>query len=147
MESSRLLKPWLILPPRTLFVVLLVLALAAAGAGGYLTFFATRGFQDAVATIVRIDSERDSGGEKESDAMYTVYVTYTVDGTDYTELLDSYFPNYEVGKQVEVKYDPENPALVRTASVGFGVYLMIVGAALGAGAALVFLKSRQKCGT
>jgi len=55
MKSSRLVKPWLILPPKVLAALLLLLAFLALGVGVYTGFFATKGFASATAVIERIE--------------------------------------------------------------------------------------------
>ena len=48
MKSSRIFKPWLILPPKVLAALLMLLALAALAVGVYTGFFATKGFTSNV---------------------------------------------------------------------------------------------------
>ena len=57
MKSSRIFKPWLILPPKVLAALLMLLALVAVAAGVYTGFFATKGFESTTATIARIEEE------------------------------------------------------------------------------------------
>ena len=119
MKSSRIFKPWLILPPKVLAALLMLLALAALAVGVYTGFFATKGFTSTTATIERIEEDETFVSADPNDKHYIAYVTYTADGTVYTEALDSYSPSYEVGKEIKVKYDPADPATVRSASLGF----------------------------
>ncbi len=144
LNSTRLFKPWIILPPKVLAALLLVLALIAVGLGVHMTFFATKGFESATATIARIEEQEDPTSTEPNAKTYTVYVTYTAGGQEYTEILDSYAPDYAVGKQIKVKYDPANPADVRSASLGFGLYMIGIGAAMAVGAVITFLKNRQQ---
>ncbi len=144
MNSNRLFKPWLILPPKVLTALLMLLALAALGAGVYTGFFATKGFESTTAVIERIEEDETFVGEDPNDKQYIAYVTYTVDGKEYTEALDSYSPSYEVGKAIKVKYDPADPATVRDASLGFSLYLILIGAALIALSVFTMVKNRQQ---
>ena len=124
-DNTRIFKPWLILPPKVLAALLMILALAALGAGVYTGFFATKGFKSTTATIERIEEDETFVSADPNDKHYIAYVTYTVDGKAYTEALDSYSPSYEVGKAIKVKYDPADPATVRDASLGFSLYLRL----------------------
>ena len=144
MKSSRLVKPWLILPPKVLAALLILLALVAMAVGVYTGFFATRGFESTTATIERIEEDENWVGTDEKDKHYIAYVTYTVNGQTYTEALDSYAPSYEVGKAVKVKYDPANPATVRSASLGFSLYLIGIGAVLIVAAVVTMIKNGQQ---
>ena len=58
--------------------------------------------------------------------------------------LDSYSPSYEVGKEIKVKYDPADPATVRSASLGFSLYLILIGAALIAVSVFTMVKNGQQ---
>ena len=144
MKSSRIFKPWLILPPKVLAALLMLLALAALAVGVYTGFFATKGFKSTTATIERIEEDETFVSADPNDKHYIAYVTYTADGTVYTEALDSYSPSYEVGKEIKVKYDPADPATVRSASLGFSLYLILIGAALIAVSVFTMVKNGQQ---
>lgn len=62
----------------------------------------------------------------ENDVQYIASAKYTVDGKEYTSVLNSYDPGYKVGGEVEIKYDPKNPSKI-TSGFGFGIYIMIAG--------------------
>ena len=145
MESNRWLKPWLIIPPKVLLPVLLVLGLLALCEGIYMGFFKTRGFESATAVIVRIDGADDAADAAESARTKAAFVTYTVDGREYTEKLDTYADTYEVGKEVRVRYDPADPANVRTATMGFASFLWILAATLLAAPVYFFFRDRRRC--
>ena len=121
-----------------------IAALAALAVGVYTGFFATKGFTSATATIERIEEDETFVSADPNDKHYIAYVTYAVDGQTYTEALDSYSPSYVVGKEVKVKYDPANPATVRDASLGFSLYLILIGAALIAVSIVTMMKNRQQ---
>ena len=144
MKSSRLLKPWLILPPKVLAALLILLALVSIGVGAYTGFFATKGFESTTATIERIEENETFVSADEKDKHYIAYVTYTVNGQAYTEALDSYSPSFAVGKEVKVKYDPAHPATVKDASLGFSLYLILIGAALIAISIFTMVKNSQQ---
>ena len=107
----------------------LAMAVIAIIAGVYLTFFHSSGYEETTATIVSL-TEIPKDFENE-DTQYHVVVEYTVDGQVYTEKLDYYSPSFEVGKTIEVKYDPNNPSDVHGGS-GFGIYFLVIGAVIAA---------------
>ena len=144
MKSSRLVKPWLILPPKVLAALLLLLAFLALGVGVYTGFFATKGFVSTTATIERIEEDETFVSTDDKDKHYIAYVTYAANGQTYTEALDSYAPSYAVGKEVKVKYDPADPATVRSASLGFSLYLILIGVALIAVSIFTIVKNGQQ---
>ena len=144
MNPNRLFKPWLILPPKVLAALLMLLALAALGVGVYTGFFATKGFESTTAVIARIEEDESFASADPGDKQYTTYVTYTVDGKEYTEDLGSYAPGYTVGKEVKVKYDPADPATVRDASLGFSLYFILIGAALIAVSVFTMVKNGRQ---
>ena len=144
-DKTRLFKPWLILPPKVLAALLILVALVVMGVGVYVGFFESRGFESATATIVRIDEEDDVTSAEANAKTYTTTVTYTVDGKAYTEILDTYTSSYKVGKEVKIKYDPENPATIHADSPGITLYLIGLGAALLLGSIFTIVKnSRQR---
>ncbi len=144
MNSARFFKPWLILPPKVLAALLLVFAILITGLGVHLTFFAAKGFTETTATIARIEEQEDEFRTDPKDKSYIAYVTYTVDGKAYTEALDSYSPGYAVGQELKVKYDPAHPADVRSASKGFGIYMILVGVVLIVVSIVTFLRNLQQ---
>lgn len=105
-----------------------IIALVALVAGVYFTFFQSAGYVDGKATIVSIEEDPNyiPDPDKTDDKQYIVTATYTVDGKEYTRVLDSYSPSYKVGGTVDIKYDPKDPGKV-TSGFGFGIYIMIAG--------------------
>lgn len=91
--------------------------------GIWTTFFQSRGFVQTTATIVSVE---EVPGEVD-DTDYVVTVEYDVDGTHYTEKLDSYSPSYKEGKTVNILYDPENPSVIHSGG-WMGIYMIVVGA-------------------
>lgn len=105
-----------------------IIAVIALGAGIWMTFFSSAGFEKTTATIVSIEDDPDyiPDPDVENDTQRIVTVEYTVDGKNYTSELDSDSPSYQVGRDVEVLYDPQNPETIHS-GLGFGIYLMIIG--------------------
>lgn len=104
----------------------LVMAVIALVAGVYMTFFQSAGYVKTQATIVSIEEEE---GSTSDDTSYIVMVDYVADGSRYTSRLDTYSGSWKVGKTVTVYYDPQNPSVIHGGK-GFGVYLMVLGAAI-----------------
>ena len=101
-----------------------VMAVIALAFGIYSTFIRSAGYEKTEATILSIEKEQGS-----SEDSYFVTARYTVDGREYTKVLDSYSPSYKEGGTVEVRYDPKDPEQF-TSGYGIGIYSMIVGAAI-----------------
>lgn len=110
--------------------VSIIAAIALIG-GIYIFFFESSGFLTTTATIVSIDEDPDYIKDPRvvNDAEYIATVRYTVNGKTYTEVLDFYEPGFAVGKEVEIHYDPKNPAKIHGGR-WFGMYLMIAGAVI-----------------
>lgn len=108
-----------------------VLAVIALGAGIYISFFQTAGFETTKATITSIEEDPNyiPDPNTENDKQYITTIQYTVGEKEYTRTLDSYSPDYNVGKEVEVKYDPKNPGTVHSTPV-FGYVIMVIGGAI-----------------
>ena len=64
----------------------------------------------------------------EGDTLQTsYYVDFTANGQQYTHIPLNYAePKYDVGKQVEIFYNPENPMDIRVNSTGLIVYLIVL---------------------
>ena len=115
-----------------------ILAVIVLIVGVYMTFFQSRGFVKASASIT--DVRMDSTGES---PVYYPTVEYTVDGNTYTTELDTASGSYRIGQTISVLYDPGNPSVAHDGG-GFGLYLIIAGAVILA--VLVFSAIREKQG-
>lgn len=106
----------------------LILGILVVGLGVYLSFIQSAGYEKATATIISIEEDPNyiPDTQTENDKQYVVTVKYTVDGKDYTRVLDSYSSSYEVGKEVEVRYNPKDPGTVHSSPV-FGYVFMAIG--------------------
>jgi hypothetical protein len=65
-----------------------------------------------------------------------------VDGIEYTKVLDSYSPSYEVGGTVELRYDPDDPEKI-TSGYAIGIYSMLVGAVILLMAGFLTVKQKR----
>ncbi len=115
-----------------------MIAVVALAFGIYSTFIQSAGYEKTTATILSIKVDPDSTSEDDS---YIVTANYTVDGKEYTNVLNTYSPSYKVGKTVEVRYDPADPNKV-TSGFAIGVYAMVVGAVILV--TIVYLTIREK---
>jgi len=70
-----------------------------------------KNFIKTEAIVTRADLYEDAyvdGQGNHQDATYTVYVKYTVDGTEYEEEY-GVFSNYRAGDKVTISYNPDDP--------------------------------------
>ncbi len=95
-------------------------------------------FPKTDAVIAEIQKEYDSA-RKEND--YHVFVTYTVDGQEYTEELGQYVAGYKVGKELEISYNPENPADIQAGGAGSGLIMIGLGVVAALAGIVSFVKS------
>ncbi len=116
-----------------------VLAVIALAIGVNITFIQSRGFEETTATIVDIEEEKDVFDD---EITYWPIVEYSVDGTTYTSKLYQSSSSDSVGKIVTIKYDPENPEVIH-AGGNFGIYLIVVAAAILAVVIYSSIKGRQ----
>ena len=72
---------------------------------------------------------RVSTKEQNLDRQLFAMVTYTVNGKTYTTRLDTFGPDYKVGGEVKIYYDPKDPSKIHGGKE-MGIYAMIIGAAL-----------------
>ena len=128
------------------FIFVIILGLAAFAGGIFVTFIKGNGFIETTAVIDHIEEVYDGTGTDTSDITHDVYVNYTVDGQEYSGKSDFYSPGYKAGKTIKIFYNPENPAEFTGNSRGFGIYMIIIGAALAAGGIAVFVTDRDKKG-
>lgn len=115
-----------------------ILAVIALAFGIYSTFIQSAGYEKTTATIVSIEEDQESGSEDS----YIVTAKYTVDGVEYTKVLDSYSPSYEEGGTVEIRYDPADPNKI-TSGYGIGIYAMVVGAVILLMAGFLTVKQKK----
>ena len=91
------------------------------------------------ATITSIEEEYNT---YEDQFYYTTFVKYQADGREYEEEIGYHEPDFAEGQTIEIRYNPDNPAQIEAASLGFLLYLLILGAILVP--AGIFLLLRRK---
>ena len=113
---------------------------------GCITLRQMKTFDQVPAVVTKVAREwtTDSDGSDVEDI--TIYVTYTVDGKEYTESLQNTKTNYKEGDEITVFCDPSDPTNVTGASKGgaalqltFGGVIALAGLATAAG---VIIKGR-----
>jgi len=65
-----------------------------------------------------------------NDDMAETIVSYNVGGVVYSSALGYYSSDMEVGKEITIKYSPEDPTVIRAQSIDFIGYALFGGAAL-----------------
>ncbi|MGM9645871.1 MAG: DUF3592 domain-containing protein [Eubacteriales bacterium] len=99
-------------------VFVIIFALIFIGVGVYLSVRElefVNGGTKTQATIVDIETYYDSNG----DLNHRVYVTYDVDGTVYSGILDTYTSSMRAGKTIPVYYMTDNPSEFTYAKLNF----------------------------
>ena len=97
-------------------------------------------FLPATALITEITHWYGTG---EDDDTHVVTVRYTIGGTHYETDLQEYSASMREGKTINIRYDPENPANVVTASyTGVIVSFAMAVVALAAGGILLVKQTR-----
>ena len=106
-----------------------------------------KNYIETEATVSRIvlakEETFDIDGNLEP-AEYDTYVKYTVDGTEYEELL-AQMPKLEIGRKMKIVYDPNNPKNIsQPASPILNLVLLVGGiAAVIAGIVIAIKKGKQ----
>ena len=96
---------------------------------------ALSGYKSATATITKEDKVYDPSLETTTKEYY---VTYTVDGVEYRDVvIDGADPEYQVGKQIPIRYSPGDPSSVRTREHSY-IYYLSIGSIVSGVAAITF---------
>ena len=105
-----------------------------------------KNFPEIEATVTSVETESTVDEDGTTTETSTVYVAYTVDGTEYNEVLDDSNSDMKEGDKVTVHYNPEKPnkvtATTKTAGfvrIAFGAVILLAGLA---SLALLIIKGR-----
>lgn len=71
------------------------------------------GAGQVTGVISHIESYRDTSLSDSSTKVHDVYVTYTVNGQEYECMLGYYDSSMFAGQEIEIFYNPENPAEIK----------------------------------
>ena len=107
----------------------------------------TDGYRKTEAVVSRTElvEPESNDGDVHTDALYDVYVKYTVDGKEYEEEF-GLFPGYSEGDEVTISYDPADPAAIaQPGSLALSPVIFIAaGVVMLAGGAVSIVKVVQK---
>lgn len=98
-----------------------------------------RNYLPVDATIIRIEEAYDTAEERYN---YITIVKYRVNGKEYEGDIGFYEPGFKEGKVIEIRYDPNDPANVESATPGALIYFIVVGTMVTA-AGIYLLFRRQ----
>lgn len=91
-------------------------------------------FPEVEATVTQVEIETTTDTDGTTSETATVYVSYTVDGTEYNEILDDSNSDMKEGDKITVRYNPEKPekvtATTKTAGfvrIAFGIVIALAG--------------------
>lgn len=99
-------------------------------------FFTVRNKNYVETTAVITDIQTRGAGDDED---HDVYVSYNVDGQEYSALSDTYSSTYFEGKEISVFYNPDNPQEIHGDSKLLGIIMMAVGGVLMAITVIIFV--------
>lgn len=106
--------------------------------------FKTDNYVETVGKVTRVEQYIDHSGENEQ-TVYDVDFDYTVDGVKYTGTFGGLGKSYNVGDDIKVFYDPENPQKTTNAKAGiFGPIAIGLGALALVGGVLTAVKAFKK---
>ena len=106
-----------------------------AGGAIFIVFGATsikemRDFKQVPAVVSHIEREWTPNGDGTDTEEIRIFVTYTVDGKEYTEELQNTKTNYKQGDAITVLYNPEDPTEVSGATKTMTVIQFAIGGVL-----------------
>ena len=93
-------------------------------------------FTAATGVITNIEEFTDGVAE----TTYEVTVDYKIDGKSYTSVMGDYSPDYEVGKEINILYDPDDPSKIVSKGKSHVIYMICVGVVLIIAGAITFLR-------
>ncbi|MBQ2160640.1 MAG: DUF3592 domain-containing protein [Firmicutes bacterium] len=114
-----------------LFVIggIVVIIMSISGLHDQDTFTSAKG----VIRDIQVYEDRDADGDL--TYTYDVTVDFEADGKSYTSVMGDYEDSYEVGKEIDIVFDPEDPTNIAAAGkskyfimIAAGVVVIIIGA-------------------
>ena len=85
-------------------------------------------FSPAKGVIQDIQEHIEADSEGGNVSTYEVTVSYTIDGKSYTSVMGDFENGYEVGKEIDILYDPQDPNVI--VSKGKGPYYYFIAAGI-----------------
>lgn len=124
-------------------IIFLIAGIVMTGLGVYFAFFRTNGFETTTAIVVA--TEENDTVSTDDTITYFPIVEYTVNGTKYTvKLSDVYVDKGDTGKEIKIKYNPENPKDIHDASPGATIYLLVAGGIITVVSLFVLIKNKKQ---
>lgn len=106
--------------------------------------FKTDNYVETVGKVTNVEQYLDHTGE-DTRTVYDVSFDYTVDGKQYSGSFDGLGKAYNIGDDIKVFYDPENPQNTTNAKTGiFGPIAIGLGALALVGGVLSAVKAFKK---
>ena len=106
--------------------------------------FKTGNYTETVGKVTDVQSRVDTTGE-ETQTVYDVSFDYTVDGKQYSSRFDGLGKAYNIGDDIKVFYDPEDPQKTTNAKTGIiGPIAIGLGAIAIVGGVLTAVKAFRK---
>lgn len=95
---------------------------------------------ETTGTIKSIEMTHEAVDSEDSDE-YEVMVEFKIDGKKYTSDLGVYQDDFEVGKEISIRYDPESPDAIVLPGKGLSIVSIIIGAVVAVGGILALIKN------
>lgn len=114
---------------------LIAVIILLVGGAVFIVFGATsvkelRDFKQIPAVVSHIEREWTPNGDGTDTEEIKIFVTYTVDGQEYTEELQNTKTGYKQGDEITVLYNPADPTVVSGATKTMTVIQFAVGGVL-----------------
>ena len=126
-------------------IIVLAFALVALAAGTYQGFIKSHGYVRAKGVVVSVKEETywDSS-TKTTFHNYYPTIKHSVAGKEYVAALDLSTGWVAEGAELEILYDPQDPAKVHLYSPAHTIACFVVGAFLLGLALLIFVRGRKR---
>lgn len=125
---------------RLIATVLFVVGGAVFIVFGCVSLKEIRNFTPIPAVVSHVTREWTPNGDGTDTEDISIFVTYTVDGQEYTEELQNTKTSYKQGDEITVLCNPEDPTQVSGATKGLAAIQIGAGALFALGGILAFVK-------
>lgn len=98
--------------------------------GGIAAFVSNQNFKQSAREIEGVITDIKTHYDSDGDSHHDVWVTYTVDGREYTEEINFYSSSMYEGKEIELLVDMMYPTRIRSTSGNLFLVLMLGGMGL-----------------
>lgn len=132
-------KPLFRMSAKTFTFIFLAVGIILTTLGVYFAFFQSRGYGRTTGVIT--DLRLDPGADTVS---FIPTVTFTVDGIEYRAELDTNVRHSQLGKEINITYDPERPTRIHEDSPVRNAALIAVGVLVFAAATFSLVKNKRQ---